>query len=147
MKSKSLSFEEERRWFFKRLMQRPCTKFEAARLLRERGGAEPTVEKLIGEALDLQLLDDAAYARLFAEGHRNWGKNREAFELRRRGVSDEDIQAALADIDEQERAEELVDAWRESGLEKRKIASRLYRRGFSGRTISIVCQDESEVSF
>ena len=139
-----LSQDEARDWFFRLLMARSCTRREAAERLRRHGIDEDAAEPLLSEAQELGLLDDAAYARLFAEGHDSWGRGRIAFELGRRGVSDDDIQAALEDIDEEERLRPLVLSWQKSGLEARKIVARLYRRGFSSRAIRSACQSLDE---
>ena len=126
---------DERDWFFGLLMRRTYTRREAVERLKKRGINEEKFEALLAEAEAIGLLDDAAYARLFAEGHEAWGKKRIAFELGRRGVSDGDMQPALDDIDEEERMRPLIDSWNKSGLEARKIIARLYRRGFFGRAI------------
>ena len=131
---------DTRDWFFGLLMRRAYTRSEAEDRLKARGANEDEAEALIAEALEMRLLDDSTYARLFAEGHESWGKNRIAFELERRGLEDDDIQSALDDIDEEDRLRPLIASWQKSGLEMRKIIARLYRRGFSGRAIRSACQ-------
>ncbi|MBQ7214823.1 MAG: RecX family transcriptional regulator [Synergistaceae bacterium] len=93
-------------------------------------------ESLLDDAVDSGLVDDEAYARLFAEGHTSWGNAKISHELSVRGVSQEDIRLAIDGIaDEAERACELVEAWRKSGVEDRKIVSRLLSRGFTNRAV------------
>jgi regulatory protein len=58
------------------------------------------IEAVVGELGEAGLLDDARYARRFAEDKRNldrWGSERIARDLRRRGVAPDMIEAALAD--------------------------------------------------
>ena len=131
-----------RNWLFRLLMRRSYTCHEAARRLKERGVDETEAAALLSEAQEMGLLDDAAYARLFAESHGAWSNKRIAYELGHRGVSDEDIQAVLEELaDEEDRLQPFVASWRKSGLEERKIVARLYRKGFSGRAIRTVCQN------
>ena len=134
------SFDETRDWFLSLLLRRSCTRREAEGRLRRRGTDPAMSEALLAEAQEMGLLDDAAYARLFVEGHESWGRGRIAFELGQRGISDEDIQAALEEVDEVERATALAVPWHESGLETRKLVARLYRRGFDGRAIRSACR-------
>ena len=143
-----LSLDGERERFFSLLLRRSCTRREARTRLGRRGIDEETVESLLLEAQEMGLLDDVAYARLFAGSHEAWGDGRIAYELGHRGLSDEDIQAGLEEIpDEGERLRPLVASWRKGGLEERKIAARLYRRGFSGQAIRSACQEDFEEEF
>ena len=81
-------------------------------------------------------MDDEAYARLFADGHLQWGNLKIAHELRMRGVDGEDIAAALDEAEsESKRAREIAEGWRKSGVEDRKIQSRLLSRGFTNRAV------------
>ena len=138
--------DKHREWFFQLLMRRPCTEREAReRLERRRGLGEEDAEALFAEAREMSLLDDTAYARLFAEGHESWGNGRIAFELGRRGVSREDIRAALEDIDETGRARALVLAWSAGGLDERRIVARLRSRGFGPRAIRAACRGDGDI--
>ena len=130
--------EKTRDWFFCWLMRRTCTRRDAAEYLKKREIDEDMIETLLAEAEDLRLLNDAAYGTLFAAGHESWGRNRIAFELGRRGLSEDDIQTALEEVDEEERLRALIPSWQKGGLEERKIIARLYRRGFSSRSIRSV---------
>ena len=81
------------------------------RALLERRRVEPaTLEAAVAELEAAGLLDDARYARRFAEDRRTlerWGSGRIARDLQRRGVSAELVEAALAG---QEREDELATA-------------------------------------
>ena len=94
-------------------------------------------ESLINEAEDAGLIDDLGYARLFADGHVSWGNAKIAYELGVRGVSRENVRIALDEIDDEaERAREISESLRKSGLNERKIRARLISRGFSSRAVS-----------
>lgn len=142
MRKEALSPDEQRNWFLGLLSRRSYTRQEAARRLKDRGVSDGAAAALLGEAQEMGLLDDAAYARLFAEGHASWGNDRIAYELRRRGISSEGIQSALEEVDEEERLRVLIEPWLEGGLEMRKIIARLQRRGFNNRTIWSVCNED-----
>jgi regulatory protein len=71
------------------------------RALLERKRVEPeAIDHAVAELRRAGLLDDARYARRFAEDKREldrWGSERIARELHRRGVAQEPIDAAVAD--------------------------------------------------
>ena len=99
-------------------------------------------ETLIDEAEDAGLIDDLGYARLFADGHVSWGNAKIAYELGVRGVSRENVRIALDEIDdEEERAREISESLRKSGLDERKIRARLISRGFSSRAVYEVLEE------
>ncbi|MDO4786278.1 MAG: regulatory protein RecX [Fretibacterium sp.] len=133
-----------RTWLMRLLTRKPHTEREVLERLLERGLASEEAEGLLEEFRMLQLLDDTAYSRLFAEGHEGWGNDRIDYELSRRGVSREDIRTALSEVDEQERARELVGDWLDRGMELKRIIGRLRARGFSGRTINSVTREDDE---
>ena len=135
-----------------RLLERQRrTRSDLERRLRDKGYAGAT----IGEALDrlavVGLVDDVEYARACMAGRRARraaGARRIEQELRARGVSAEDIEAASARLDaEQGGMDELAAARkvvaqaerRSRGIEPRLRRQRLYallaRRGFDGDVI------------
>ena len=131
--------KESREKFFGYLLRRPCTQKQA----REYLSKMKLPESLIDEAIDSGLIDDFAFAVLFAEGHLRWGNMKISYELSRRGVSRENISLALEEIaDESERAREFADGLRESGIEDRKIKSRLISRGFTSRAVNEAMRKE-----
>jgi len=74
-----------------------------SRLEREDGIPAAEAEAAIAELLENGYLDDARYARVFAEDRRNldqWGVDRITRTLRERGVDSELIGAALATLTE-----------------------------------------------
>jgi regulatory protein len=82
--------------------------------LRERGVAEEELESTISRLTGLGELDDARFARRYAEDKRElagWGAERIRDALLARGVVPEDIESALApdsDPDQVERATQLL---------------------------------------
>ena len=124
---------EQREKFFAYLLRRPCTCKQAREYLRKM----KFPEKLLDEAKNAGLIDDLVFAKLFADGHLRWGNMKIAYELSIRGVSRENVRAALDEIaDESERAREISDGLRESGLDDMKIKSRLISRGFTNRAVN-----------
>ncbi len=127
--------DELREKFFSTLLRRPSTKKQAWELLKKYAAGE-MADTLMREAEHTGLVDDEAYAKLFADGHLRWGNLKIAHELRMRGVNSENIAAALDEAESEEyRACELAEAWRESGIEDKKITARLLSRGFTNRAV------------
>lgn len=125
--------DDSREKFFAYLLRKPCTRKQAQEYLRRM----KYPESLLNEADDAGLIDDEAYARLFADGHVSWGNAKIAHELAMRGVSRENIRIALDDADdESDRAREIAEGLRESGIEERKIRARLISRGFTNRAVN-----------
>ena len=98
--------------------------------LKIRGAEEDQAKSLIRKYRDAGYLDDGSYALLFAGTHQEWGCRRLRDELRRRGVNESCLSAALEEVDEEERAASLAAEWHEQGIDGRKIEGRLLRRGF-----------------
>jgi len=73
------------------------------RTFLERKRVEPAaIEAAVEDLRAAGLIDDARYARLFAQDKREldrWGSSRIERDLRRRGVAPEHIEAALAEVD------------------------------------------------
>jgi regulatory protein len=96
------------------LTQRPCTRMELAAELRRRRVPAEAAEAVLGRFDNVGLVDDAAFAAAWVERRRRTsGLSRRALatELRRKGVGDEDVQAAVSTVTEEaerERAAELV---------------------------------------
>ena len=136
------------------LSYRPRSEMEMRQRLGLRFETE-TVDTVVSQLKERQLLDDAAFARF-------WKENREAFrprsskllemELRRKGVDSEVVSQALVGVDDDELAHRAA---RKKGhtMEKdydvfrRKLGAYLVRRGFSyevtNRTIQRVWRELS----
>lgn len=139
---RSLDAADHQAYLYRLLNTRPYTEAEIVERLKQRGLERAEAEGLAAEFRELGLIDDAVYARLFADGHESWGNDRIRSELRRRGVDNPSIALALEEGNELDRARPLFERWSEQGLEWRKIAARLARRGFSGKTIGALGKGE-----
>ena len=112
-----------------------------SRMLRE-GYDEVFVERAAEKFEQLGAIDDAEYARMFAESRklRGWGRIRIRGELKSRGVSEELIEDVLCSLEDMSEEIERFVSRRAGGgqLDRRqadKIAAALVRRGFSWEEI------------
>ncbi len=127
---------EQREKFFNYLLRRPSTNSQAYEFLKRQKLSDSQINFLIREANESALIDDLAYSQLFIDGHLSWGNAKIFYELESRGVSSEIIDEALnLSQDEISRARDIAETWRSSGLDDRKILTRLRSRGFSGRAV------------
>ncbi|MHB8692390.1 MAG: regulatory protein RecX [Solirubrobacteraceae bacterium] len=95
------------------LNRRDRTAAELCAYLAAREFAEAEVEAAISELVELGYVDDARYARLFAQDKRTleeWGEERIRRSLRERGVGQELVEAALRETAEADGADELTRA-------------------------------------
>jgi regulatory protein len=79
----------------------PRTRAQLADALRKRGIPDDAADDVLGRFADVGLIDDAAFARAWVETrHHGRGLAGRALsaELRRRGVADEEIHDAVADL-------------------------------------------------
>jgi regulatory protein len=144
-KSAELSREEQARALCLRLLTaRARTRAELAGQLTKRGYPDNVSAQVLDRLTDVGLVDDGDFAEQWVRSRRaNAGKGKRALaaELRTKGVDNEVITAALADIDacaERERAEQLVDEkLRRERLTDddaklaRRMVGMLARRGYS----------------
>lgn len=127
---------EQREKLFNYLLRRPSTKSQAYEFLKRQKLSGSQINFLILEAKESGLIDDLAYSQLFIDGHLSWGNAKIFYELESRGVSSEIIDEALNySQDEISRARDLAETWRISGLDDKKILTRLRSRGFSSRAV------------
>ncbi len=124
------------------LSYRPRSAAEVRRSLRQskRGFSEETIETVVARLERAGLIDDEAFARFWVENRARFGpRSTQAlrYELRRKGVPDAVITAALAAVDEEtaayeaarQRAPRYAKADRETF--RRYMGGYLARRGFS----------------
>ena len=136
--------ENPREKFFDFLLKKPCTSGQAAEYLSALNLPEEVFDSLMNEAADMALIDDSAYAKLFADGHLTWGNAKIIYELSMRGVGRDEIDDALDECeDEFSRAFELASDWRKLGLDDKKIMNRLLSRGFSRSSASNAVRDNN----
>ena len=109
----------------------PKTVREACQWLEKQGAGEQDAGRVIELLVETGALDDVLYARLFVEGHGGWGPLRLRQELRRRGIPDTEISEAIEEAHDPGVMGEMIRDWRMAGIDDRRIAGRLIRRGFS----------------
>jgi len=144
-KSAELSREEQARALCLRLLTaRARTRAELAGQLTKRGYPDDVATQVLDRLAGVGLIDDTDFAEQWVRSrrmHAGKGKRALAAELRTKGVDNEVITAALADIDagaERERAEQLVrDKLRRERLDgdddqkvMRRLVGMLARRGY-----------------
>lgn len=96
---------------YRHLARRDRTVGEVRRHLQSRGTEPEALEHAIAELCEQGYLDDARYARLFAEDRRaldGWGSDRIARRLAQAGVDAEHIEAALSGHGPQQELEAAV---------------------------------------
>ena len=134
--------DELREKFFSFLLRRPCTRRQAREYLSRQKVHDDVIDALMNEAESSGLIDDLVFAKLFAEGHLSWGNLKITYELGMRGISREDINAALDETeDESERARELSESWKRMNVDAKKITARLMSRGFTNRAVREAMRD------
>lgn len=126
----------------RQLTMAPRTRKQLEDKLRQKGCDDEVARDVLDRMVEVGLVDDEAYARMLVRNRQETkGLATRALsqELRRKGVSDDLISDALADIEpqtERERARELVDKRLRSmrGLDKqvqtRRLAGFLARKGY-----------------
>lgn len=128
----------------RRLTTSAATRAQLAALLARRGVPDEVAERVLDRLGEVDLIDDAAYARAWVESRhsgRGLARRALAYELRQRGVADADAADALESVD----AERELAAARElvrrrlpatEGLDPvaraRRLAGLLARKGYSG---------------
>jgi regulatory protein len=132
----------------KALMRRAHSVFEMRRVLEQRAAEELLARQVLQKLKERGYLDDARYARQFARQqavNRRRGRHRIAQELRKRGVPDRHIDAALeeifAEVDQSAAVRKRIERKLKSlrgPLDERKRAAlyaSLLRAGFDADTI------------
>src|SRR5262245_13057097 len=137
--------EQARNLCLRLLTARARTRAELEGQLAKRGYPDDVNERVLDRLTQVGLVDDADFAEQWVQSRRtNAGKGKRALaaELRTKGLDDDVITAALADIDagaERQRAEQLVrDKLRREKLSDdddtkvaRRLVGMLARRGYS----------------
>ncbi|MGV0834728.1 recombination regulator RecX [Mycolicibacterium thermoresistibile] len=137
--------EQARAYCLRLLTARARTRAELTDKLAQRGYREDLSEQVLDRLEQVGLIDDADFAEQWVRSrHTNAGKGKRALaaELRKKGVDNDIITAALADIDagaERDRAEQLVrDRLRREKLTDdddtkvtRRLVGMLARRGYN----------------
>ncbi len=125
------------------LSLRPRSRDEIERALRKKAYEEPVIEAAVERLTVEGLIDDAEFARYWSENRtafRPRGTRALRYELRLKGVTNDDMEEALAAVDEDEAAwaavERKAESWRSLPEEefKQKVLGFLARRGFGYST-------------
>ena len=124
------------------------TRHQLREIMHRREIPAEVFEPLLDRFSEAQLIDDAAYARAFvATRFHERGKSLSAIrrELRQKGVADELIEAATAEIDAEQELELAIQiaiarnqrlASLDDQTRRRRLTGFLQRRGFSGPVLS-----------
>lgn len=140
----------------------PRTRHQLEDLLESRGIPAEVSAQLLDRFTELNLVDDAEFARMWVTartGHRGMSRRALRLELSRKGVADDDIAEALADIDDDAEFDTAVTLARrkartmggvEPRVRLRRLTGMLMRRGYSGdvaaRAARIATDDDDEGS-
>lgn len=127
------------------LERRPFARADLGRRLTRRGHPVSAVADALERVADMGLLDDWAFARVFAESRagRGQGPSRIRLDLRSRGVADDIVKGVLAEaFPTDEAVEEMVVRLAEKRANqlghlprparRRRLLAYLARRGFTG---------------
>ncbi len=115
------------------------TESELRAWLAEREVAEAEIEEVIALLIEAGAIDDAGFARRYAEDKRQlagWGPDRISTALQGRGVAPEHIDAALGPDDEEAQLERAVRLLGDRGMgceserERERALRLLVRRGY-----------------
>lgn len=130
--------------YLQKLLSRGAyTKADLRRKLADKGCPSSLADDLLNRYEELGLIDDKVYAVLFVDSHPDWSIRRLSDSMREKGIGRDLIAHALdeGEIDEVQRAAELVRGWRPS-VEDRRIVGRLERRGFPRSAIFSALREE-----
>jgi len=151
----NLKAEDEREVTYQKalhfLSYRPRSSAEVHKNLIKRGVPEPLAQETVERLQRSGLVNDEEFARTWVENRNTFRPRSRALlkqELRRKGLSDETVQSALAEqTDEDSLAREAARKYvrRLAGLEwpefRRKLGGFLARRGFSYTTLAPVVSE------
>ena len=97
-------------------LQKLCSKAEYCRAdirrkaLKDLEGDEEAADKVVASLVEEKYVDDGRYASAFAREKaaiQGWGPVKIRFQLKAKGVSEENIRAALEEVDEGKQADKL----------------------------------------
>lgn len=117
------------------------TEKEVADYLAKKGYTPTLVAAVIERLVDYAFLNDAEYAKEYAESYATKkGARLIALELKQKGISQQDISAALTDFSEEEGATSTLKKYLRGKEITRETLQKAYRyllsKGFSGETVA-----------
>ncbi len=123
---------------------RPRSAEEISRYLTGKQVPEDVIAQVVARLAEAGLLDDRAFARYWVENRESFRPRGSAalrYELRRKGIGDEDIKAAIGDLDETDAAYRVAQSQAlrlgqaDRATFRRRLGGFLSRRGFSYATV------------
>lgn len=97
--------EGTRQKFFNFLLRRLVCRKRAELWLKEKRVDNDYAEILLEDAESAGLINDLEYAKGFILGHERWDERKIKFELYKRGVSDNDIEDAFYELEQEQELE------------------------------------------
>jgi len=143
------SFEKAYDRALRFLSYRPRSEAEVRRYLRDKAVSPAIEDEVIERLTRAKLLDDLAFARYWVENRESFnprGLRMLRYELRRKGLSEETIAQALADLEEEESAYRaaLRRGRRLARLDqvsfRQKLGAYLLRRGFPHEVVDLAVE-------
>jgi regulatory protein len=143
------SFEKAHDRALRFLSYRPRSEAEVRRYLQGKAASPAVEEEVIERLTRAKLLDDLAFARYWVENRESFrprGLRMLRYELRQKGLSDETIAQALADLDEEEDAYRaaLRRGRKLTHLDqisfRKKLGAHLLRRGFPYEVVNLAVE-------
>ena len=142
-------FETARETALRYMDYAPRTRAEVRRRLLKGGFDEETIEAVLADLEHTNLLDDAQFSKDWVESRsrrKGLGRVRLAAELRRKGVSKEQTEEAVGEIDEEAELAAALEIARKrlrpeesaDPAAKRRLAAFLQRRGYKWEIIEQV---------
>jgi regulatory protein len=122
------------------LAARPRSSAEVQRNLQGKGYDDHEIDHVIGRLQELNLLDDAAFARYWVEQREQFKPRSHLMlrqELRQKGIADSTVESILETIDEEQSARTAAQSqarrWAHLDFDafRQKLGGHLQRRGFS----------------
>jgi regulatory protein len=141
------SVEWARQLAYRLISLRPRSTAEIRRHLHKKGVDDGSIEQVIGRLTELDLLDDAAFARYWVDQRETFkprGRRALQYELTQKGLSRQLVEQALAEVDEKAAArragEKKASLWAHLSEEEflTKMGGFLGRRGFDYALIAEV---------
>ena len=126
------------------------TEKEMCTYLADKGFLGEVRDEIIARLREYSLIDDARFCELFISSHRRaWGVKRLRLELKKHGVSDEDIELALEETEPQHE-EALACAQKfcrtKKGYDRNKLYAHLFSKGFDSDCISYAVHEYEEMT-
>lgn len=128
---------------------RPRSRKEIEVRLREKGHAEDAISRTIQKLVEQKIIDEEQFAIMWTEDRlflQKKGRRLIQQELQQKGLSKEQIQGALANVDEEAELEAAYDTAKKKWLttkgepfeRKHKLAGFMLRRGYSSTMVNTV---------